>query len=805
MRVLARNPGITAIALITLALVIGANSAIFSLVDTFLLQAPPRVKDPRHLLTVAQSRQGRLLEFTVSLPDYIYYRDHNESFSDLVAHYSTAPLNLVADGIDQEVNGAVVSYNYFTAVGVEPCLGRFFTPEEDATLGRNPVAVLSFRCWQRRFGGDNAILGKTIRINATSFTIIGVAPEGFGGAILRFPNEIWIPTAMAPVGYRWCDVSAPDCTILNVIGRLRPGRTASEAAAEMTALTADLRAARGDRNPFPPLTLASNVGVRLEDQRDTSRLMSMLMVAVALLVLIACANLAGLFLARGIARRKEIGIRLSLGASRRRLIRQLVTESLVLSLAGSAGGLIVAFWARAALMILLAAGAKDPSFYHTSLSPLVIGYSAGLAILVGVLFGLAPALQSTRPGLISSLKGDVWSGRDAGCRLRSGLVIVQVALAMVLAACSGLLWTSIRNVARGAGTEPEHVALLRLRPRLIGYSPSRAQDFTREAIRRLETLPAVRSVSIDNGALGYAWGRGGRLPAWLPGQASPRPEDKLTVYHHEVAPRFFESLGIALQAGRDFNEHDREASARVAVVNRTLAETLWPGQEGVGKTLIVDGVACQIVGVVADAQYRSSVDEARPLVYLAYWQNPFEQQIDSRMCVRVAGDPSVMLPSIRQTIQGVDPDVPITEDLPMIEQVMQEFQSLHLMSNVVLVSGLLALLLAAIGLYGVLSFNVGQRTHEIGIRMALGADAGSVIRMVMRQGLMLAALGLCGGIAAAFAISHVLASFLYGVSPGDVPTVAGAAAALSGVALLASYIPTRPVARLDPAAALRRD
>src|SRR5262245_20615171 len=229
LRMFAKNPGITAIALITLALVIGANSAIFSLVDTFMLQAPPRIEDPQHLFRVAYT-QGRWLELSISLPDYIYYRDHNESFSALVAHYSTAPLNVVADGIDQEVNGAVVSHNYFAAVGVEPWLGRFFTPEEDATLDRNPVAILSFSCWQRRFAGDSAIIGKTIRINATSFTIIGVAAEGFGGTVLGFPNEIWIPTAMARVGYRWCDLSTPDCTILNLLARLHPGRTPTEAA-----------------------------------------------------------------------------------------------------------------------------------------------------------------------------------------------------------------------------------------------------------------------------------------------------------------------------------------------------------------------------------------------------------------------------------------------------------------------------------------------------------------------------------------------------------------------------------------------
>jgi len=258
-------------------------------------------------------------------------------------------------------------------------------------------------------------------------------------------------------------------------------------------------------------------------------------------------------------------------------------------------------------------------------------------------------------------------------------------------------------------------------------------------------------------------------------------------------------------SGRDFDERDRDGSSRVAIVNRTLDEALFPGQESLGKTLVVQGAPYQVVGLVADSQYRSSADDSLPLVYLAYWQNPLEQQIDSRMCVRVAGDPSAMLRSIRQAIQSVDSDVPITEDLTMIEQVMQKFRSLRLMSNVVLVSGLLALLLGAIGLYGVLSFNVGQRTREIGIRMALGAEAGSVIRMVMRQGLMLAVLGLSAGVALAFEASHVLTAFLFGVNPGDLATLAGAATALSGVAILASYIPTRPLARFDPIAALRRD
>ena len=806
LRVFGANPGITATALITLALVIGANSAVFSLVDTFLLQGAHGVNDPSHLFSVADNSNGRLRDFYISYSDYLYYRDHCESFSELAAHYSTAPLNLVAGGIDQEVNGAVVSHNYFAAVGIAPCIGRFFTPDEDSEPGRNPVAVLSFDCWQRRFESDAAILGKTVRINATAFTVIGVAREGFNGTLIGFPNELWIPTAMSAIGYRWCDVTSPDCTFLHLDGRLRPGRSASEAAGEMTALTASLKAARGDNEPAPPLTLASNVGVRLDDQRETARLMSLLTITVVVLLLIACANLAGLFLARGIARRKEIAIRLSIGASRAMLVRQLVTESILLSVAGSLGGLMISVWARDILIGMISrAGEGTIRYYGTNLNARVLAYSTGLAVLVGLLFGLVPALQSTRPGLIGALKGDATLPSHLSSRLRGGLVMGQVALALLLVSCSGLLARSVRNIARGAGFEPDHVAVLRLRPRLIGYSPARAQRMTQEAIRRLGFLPGVKSVSVGTGSMGYLWEKGGSVLASLPGQESPRPEDRTQVYHHEVAPRFFECLGIPLLSGRDFDERDGPDSPRVAIPSRTLAGQMWPGEEPVGKTLIVEKAQYRIIGLVADAGYRNSAEDARPRIYLAYWQNPIEQQIDARMCVRVAGDPGALLPSMRQTIQGVDPDVPITEDMPMIAQIMSTFQPLRLMSSVVVVSAMVALVLGAIGLYGVLAFNVGQRTREIGIRMALGAQSSSVVKMILSQGMALAGIGMAAGLVLSFGARLVLASFLFGVGPNDLLSTAAAVVILSGVAALSCYLPTRPVARLNPVAALRRD
>jgi predicted permease len=802
----ATNPGITATALITLALVIGANSTIFSLVDTFLLQGPHSVKEPSHLFSVADNSNGRLRDFYISYPDYLYYRDNCQSFSELAAHYSTAPLNLVADGIDQEVNGAVVSHNYFAAVGIAPYIGRFFTAEEDAAPGRNPVAVLSFDCWQRRFDSDAAVLGKTIRVNATAFTVIGVAPEGFSGTLIGFPNELWIPTAMSAIGYRWCDVTSPDCTFLHLDGRLRPGKSASEAAAEMTALSASLRASRGENEPAPPLTLASNVGVRLDDQRDTARLMSLLTITVVVLLLIACANLAGLFLARGIGRRKEIAIRLSIGASRARLVRQLVTESILLSVAGSLGGLMISVWARDILIGMISrAGEGTNRYYETNLNARVLAYSTGLAVLVGLLFGLVPALQSTRPGLVSALKGDATLPSHLSSRLRGGLVMGQVALALLLVSCSGLLARSVRNIVRGAGFEPDHVAVLRLRPRLIGYSPARAQRMTQEAIRRLGFLPGVKSVSLGTGSMGYLWEKGGSLLASLPGQQTPRAEDRTQVYHHQVGPRFFESLGIPLLSGRDFDDRDGPDSPRVAIASRTLADQMWPGEEPVGKTLIVQNAQYRIIGLVADTGYRTSAEDTLPRVYLAYWQNPIEQQIDARMCVRVAGDPGQLLPSIRQTIQGVDPDVPITEDMPMIAQIMSTFQPLRLMSSVVVVSGMVALVLGAIGLYGVLAFNVGQRTREIGIRIALGAQSSSVVRMILGQGLVLAGIGMAAGLAVSFGARRVLSSFLFGVGPNDLLSTAAAVVILSGVAVLACYLPARTVARLDPVAALRRD
>jgi predicted permease len=312
-------------------------------------------------------------------------------------------------------------------------------------------------------------------------------------------------------------------------------------------------------------------------------------------------------------------------------------------------------------------------------------------------------------------------------------------------------------------------------------------------------------LGVGTGGMGYLWEKGGSVLASLPGQQEPRPEDRTQVYHHQVGPRFFESLGIPLLTGRDFDEGDGPDTPRVAIVSRTLADQMWPGAEPVGKTLIVQKAQYRIIGVVADAGYRNSAEDARPRIYLAYWQNPIEQQIDSRMCVRVAGDPGRLLPSIRQIIQGVDPDVPITEDMPMIAQIMNTYQPLRLMSSVVLVSGAIALVLGAIGLYGVLAFNVGQRTREIGIRIALGAQSSSVVGMILSQGMMLAGIGMAAGLALSFGARRVLATFLFGVGSNDLLSTAAAVAILSAVAALACYLPARPVARLDPVAALRQE
>jgi predicted permease len=791
-----RSPGFSVVAIVTLAVGIGANTTIFSFIDAFFLRPLP-VDDPYRLVSV-YSDPNPYSGFCY--PEYIHFRDHSTVFAGLAAHYSTAPLNVVADGDSKEAQGAVVSGNYFSVLRVKPLLGRFFAPDEDAVPDRNPVAVISFGLWQSRFAGDPDIVGKRLRVNGAPFTVIGVTPEEFRGVLTGAANEMWIPTMMLRVGWRGCDGFQYDCRRLDLIGRLAPGRTIAEARAEMAGLAAQLAAANPATNRGRGARLMPAIGPGPGGHyNDQARLLA----AVAgMLLVIACANLAGLLLARGSARGKEIAVRLSVGASRIRLVRQLLTESLVLAGGGGALGLALSGWAKYRLLTFYNADAEGyQRFYDLSVDSRVLIYSIALSIVTGLLFGLVPAIHATRQDLTSALKQDAsWSSRRG--LLGSGLVAGQIGLSLALLVGAGLLASSATHVGQGANFDASHVVLLRLRPGLLRYTPERAQAFHREVVRRLEVLPGVHSVSLAKG-LGAVWLGCCEFHVALPGRQPDRPADALRIAGHLIAPRYFETLRIPLIAGRDFNDRDRTGSALVAIVNETLARKLWPQGSPLDRLLIIDDREYTIAGVVKDARLRNALEAPLPFLYLPYWQDG--RQIDSRMCIRVAGDPGAMLPLIRREIAAVDSGVPISEDMAMTRQVEGVYMTVRLSSTVLTCASAAALFLSAIGLYGVLSFAVNRRTREIGIRMALGALRVDVVKLVLRHGMGLAAAGTALGLLMAAALTRLLASWLYGIPPHDPATYLLGTLLLLTVALLACYLPARRATRVDPLVALRHE
>jgi predicted permease len=800
LRVLRKNPGFTVAAILSLALGIGANLTIFSFVDAFFLRPIP-AREPERLVNA----EGILSPWPhgyYAYPSYVLYRDHSKSFEALAAHYSTTPLNMVIDGDSRMVNGAVVSANYFSMLGIQPRLGRFFLPEEDAVPDRNPVVVISYRMWQDRFNGDPSALGKELSLNGAACQIIGVAPPDFPGVLAGFPNDLWLPTMMLRLGYRYCDsLTDSGCRPLELLGRLAPDRTLAEAEAELNLLAQRFAPA------FPSeqgrvISLRHTLGVRVNERSDYAYQMQLLMAVTGLLLLIACANVAGLLLVRAAARRKEISIRLCIGAGRWRLIRQFLTESLLLAVAGGGLGLLISRWATDLLAVFYNSSGWDVR-YDLSLSPRAFVYALALTLSTGLFFGLAPALQATRQDLARALKDEGGSQSPRRLRLRSALVIGQVALSLALLVAAGLLVRSESNIRHGAIFDPRQIVILRLRPGLVNYNPEKAQAFTREVVRRLEGVPGVQSVSLARASM--AWPSSGHVRVRLPEQVSNRPEEQLQVEYHEIAPRLFETLRIPLIQGRDFNDGDAAGAPRVVIVNETLAKRMWPGGEPLERILVVNDQPYLVAGVLKDAQLRNAAEAPLPFLYLPYWQNNLRPQIDSQIVARVTGDPQTMLPILRRTIVAVDPQVPLGEATSLVRQIDAVFKSVMLTSSVVTWTGALAFFLSMLGLYGVLAFAVSARTREIGIRMALGAKRSDVLRLVIAQGLRLALAGVGIGLLVAYAATRLIKSLLYGVSATDPLTFAAIALLQMMVALLACWIPARRATKVDPLLALRCD
>lgn len=798
LRVMTQSPGFSLAAILTLALGIGAATAIFSMVDAVLLRPLPFAGQDRLVTVWGEVPERNQAHVEVSLQDYEGWREGNRVFSGL-ALLAATDSDLALTGGDQplHVRGRLVSANLFDVLGVRPALGRSFRPEEDRPDSQK-VAVVSHGFWQRHLAGDAGVLGKTVSLDGEPHLVIGVMPADF-----RFPRnvDLWIPAG--PLG------TAPELKTIRVfeaIGRLNPGVSIEQAQADMTALSERLEEVHPQTNQGYRASVRPLVD---EILGDTGPALLLLLAAVALVLLIACANVAGLLLARAASRQKETAVRIALGAGRPRLIRQLLTESALLALLAAAVGLFLAWLG---LRIVTAVGPADiPRLDEVGIDARVLAFTLLVSLVTAVLFGLAPALQAARPDLTSSLKEGGKSSASLGSRrLRSLLVVAEVALALVLLVGAGLVIRSFLHLQRtDLGFKPE--SLLTMRITLYGDKrpePHQWAAFYRDVAQRVEALPEVERASVVllrplSGPIGWDY------DFQVEGQTPDEQKTNPTSNHERVSPGYFRTLGIPLVAGRDFTWSDGPEAPQVAIVNQSMARRFWPGQDPVGKRLRFgrpggrQGPWMTVVGIVGDVRYRE-LQSVKPDVYVPFLQDP-NWAMD--LVVRTASDPLSAASAVTAAVQEVDRDQPVSGITTMERALSDTVARPRLRSFILGVFAALALLLAAVGLYGIIAQSVAQRRQEIGIRIALGAGRPEVLRLVLRQGLGLTLAGLAAGLGLALAVGATgwLSTLLYGVEPTDLVTFAAVPLVLLAVAVAASLIPALRATRVDPLTVLRAE
>jgi predicted permease len=798
LRGMRRSPTFTITAVITLAVGTGAIATVFTLANTLFLRKLP-VDRPDEVVVVQATRRHGQMPGWVSYPDYVHFRDQTKTLQCLAAHYSTAPLFVTANNQSREVNGAVVSENFFPMLGIKPTLGRFFSQDEDSVPDRDRVAVISYEFWRNWLGAAPEAPGSTLKINGSTFTVIGVAPQAFRGVLVA-PDEIYIPTMMARSGYRWCeDALATSCTIFDMIGRLREGSTVEEARAEMvTLLPQSWTTAKEGQNTG--ITVFQAKGVQHPDLTRSSQLrfIEVLFCAAGVLLLVCCVNLAGLLIARNSARTREFAIRASLGAGTGRLARQLITESVLLAAVGGGLGMIFSLALTAGLnsMFYSLDDEGHPLYYNFTPAPVVIVVVILISIGTGLLVGLVPALGSIRTDPAESLKLQS-SAVTTGRRLGQWLAGAQHGVAVALVAVAGLLTTSAQGLIVGTNFEASHVALMRLRPRLLKYSPERAQRFLRTAIKRLEEVPGVESASMVGTGV-VLLGSGATVS--LPGASD---DEVFKCGYLEIGSRYFETLRAGVLAGREFDAGDTIHAPPVAVVSAALASRLWAAGTAIGEILIVNGRPRQVVGVVKDVPLQSRAAPVTPYVYIPFWQNP--AQVDARLALRVKGDPSAMLPALTREVNRVDPDVPIAETITLPLQIAGSIRSERITASFISYAAILAVLLSGIGLYGATAFSVSRRAREVGIRMALGAKSADVLAMIIREGMTVVFIGVVIGVGLAIAAARLIQHLLYGSSAADALIYALAVLVVAFAGLFACWVSARRAARVDPSIALRQE
>lgn len=800
-RRLLKNPSLTIIAILSLALGIGANTAIFSLINTAALRPLP-IKNPEQLMSLANKVEDHMFP-VFSYPNYKDFRDRNNVFDGLLA-YRFAPLSMSHDGINERLWGYLVTGNYFEVLGINAIRGRVITTEDDRLPGGHPVVVMSYQCWQQRFGSDPGIIGKNLIVNGKSYSVIGITPQGFFGTEIIASPELWFPMMMQKeidIGRDWLN----DRTVQNVFvqGRLKSGMNKQQAESSLQPIALQLEKEFPDANHGKRVRLLIPGFLGGAMRGMVLGFTGILMVVVGFVLLLACTNLANLLLARATSRRKEIAVHLALGASRSRLVMQLMSESMLLAGGSGICGLLLAFWLTK-LAVVFKPPMDVPLRIDLQIDYRVLIFTFFISILTGFLIGLLPALQSTKVDVQDSLKDKTPFGVYHRSLLKNGLIVLQVCLSLVLLIGAGLMLRALQKAQSiNLGFDPQNSVAVSFDLRLQGYELNRGLEFQKQLLERLHASPQVKAAGmIDLVPVDLHFSREWIFIEGQPAQQKPNGPWAMTSL---ISPGYFQAMSTQIVHGRDFTLQDDQKSIPVAIINETFARRFWPGENAIGKHFSQESEKepkMQVVGVVQDGKYAGLNEQPQP-----YFCRPIAQAYLSptTLIVRTQNHPQSLIPLVRNELKRLDPQLPIASAKLMTEKLGVALLPARIAATFLASFGILALILAAIGIYGVMSYAVSTRTQEIGVRLALGANASDVLSLTIGQGMLLVFIGALIGVALAFALTRLAKSLLFGMNAADPFTYIGVIILLTAVALIACYIPARRATKIDPVVALRNE